>query len=587
MKIKIFLAFGLALLVTSARAITYSNLWIPPVLTGSTFYLNLHATNKFYFPGSNTVTYAYNDAAFWGPTLIMTNGDNVQIYLTNNLADTTTTHWHGFHIPAIMDGGPHEVIPAGTVWTPTFIVSNKAATYWYHPHLHTLTQTHLGRGAGGFIIVKDKEESALGLPRTYGVDDIPLVLTSRRFYTTTAQLNQLNVTNGNAGSAYGDYELVNGVINFGTTNVQVMLPQQYVRLRILNAEIERVYNLGFTNSNGNVTFFQIATDGGLVNTNVPLTRAVLGPGERIELLLNLATNTVGSTLDLISFSTSAALTATTSGLATAFPGGENSTTGQFGSLINNKDFQILHIVVTNQTANPVLTRPVILTTNAFWTVGDVTKSRTITLGGGQPPNGVFLFDNLAFSLNSINQYIGLGAVEQWTITNNSAFSHSFHIHDIEFNLISRTSSAGVSGIQKWEQGWKDTVYVQQNSAVTFLAKFDTFASPYNPFMYHCHMVNHEDEGTMAQFIVTNAAVPDLYISSFKRAGTNTDIAMNFKSTPGTTYKLFFSTNFTTGSWSDIATVTSDGTSVNYTETNTSRLSLPRGFYRINEPTNSY
>ena len=145
----------------------------------------------------------------------------------------------------------------------------------------------------------------------------------------------------------------------------------------------------------------------------------------------------------------------------------------------------------------------------------------------------------------------------------------------------------MTGIQNWEQGWKDTVYVQQNSAVTFLAKFDGFASPYNPFMYHCHMVNHEDEGTMAQFLVVNNAVEDLYISSFTRTGTNNHIVLNFKSTPGTTYKLYFSSDFTTGSWSDIATVTSDGSSVNYTETNAERLSLGRGFYRVNIPVNSY
>jgi bilirubin oxidase len=585
MKTKLLLATLLAVLVSNAEAITYSNLWIPPTLTGNTFNLNLHATNKYYLPGSNTITYAYNDAAFWGPTLIMTNGDNVQFYLTNNLTDTTTTHWHGFHIPAIMDGGPHEVIPAGTVWTPTFPVNNKAGTYWYHPHLHTLTQTHLGRGAGGFIIIKDKEEAALTLPRTYGVDDVPLVLTSRRFYTTTAQLNQFNVTNGNAGSAYGDYELVNGVMNFGTTNVQVLLPQQYVRLRILNAEIERVYNLFFSNSAGRVTFYQIATDGGLLNAPVALTNVVLAPGERTELLLNLSTNAVGSSVDMMSLNSSTSLGTL---WAFGYPGGENGTSGQFGSLINNKDFQILHIVVTNQTANPVLTRPSVMTTNVFWTTNDVTRSRTIALGGGAPPGSPFVFDSTAFSLNLINQTINLNAVEKWTITNNSIFSHAFHIHDIQFNLLSRTGGASVvNGIQNWEQGWKDTVYIQQNSSVTFLAKFDGFASAYNPFMYHCHMVNHEDEGTMAQFLVVNTNVEDLYISSFKRTGTNSNIAMNFKSTPGTTYKLFFSTNFTTGSWSDIATVTSDGTSVNYTETNAGRLSLGRGFYRINIPTNSY
>ena len=589
MKTKLLSLLILFIAIAGARAITYSNLWIPPAITGTTFNLSLNVTNKYFLPGSNTITYAYscgtNYCAFWGPTLIMSNGDNVQINLTNHLPDTTTTHWHGFHIPAIMDGGPHEIIPSGTVWSPTFPVLNPASTYWYHPHLHTLTQNHLGHGAGGFIIVKDAKEASLTLPRTYGVDDIPLVLTSRRFYTTAAQLNQFNVTNGATGCAYGDYELVNGVMNFGTTNVQVLLPQQYVRLRLLNAEIERVYNLGFTNSSGNVTCYQIGTDGGLVNAPVALTRFVLAPGERIELLLNLSGLAVGSTIDLKAFNSDASLGTV---LKFGFPGEEPGTTGQFGSLLNGIDFQILHIVVTNQTANPVLTRPTVLTTNTFWTTAQLTNSRTISITGGQPPSGVFSFDSTPFSINTINQTIKLNAVEKWTLTNSSIFSHAVHIHDIEFTPLSRVGSASVvNGIQTWEQGWKDTIYVQQNSSVSVIAKFDTFASPYNPFMYHCHMIDHEDEGTMAQFVVVNSAVEDLYISSFTRTGTNNNIAMNFKSTPGTTYKLYFSTNFTTGSWSDIGTVTSDGTTVNYLETNTTRLALPRGFYRINIPTNSY
>ncbi len=583
MKAKLFIAGSLLAMICSLDAQTYSNLWIPPTLSGTTFNLNLHSTNKYFLPGSNTITYAYNDCNFWGPTLIMNKGDVVQIYLTNNLPDVTTTHWHGFHIPAIMDGGPHNTIAIGATWSPSFYVLNQAATYWYHPHLHMLTQNHLGHGAGGFIIVRDPEESALALPRTYGVDDIPLVLTSRRFYTTPASLlNQFNVTNGAAGSAYGDYELVNGVINIGTTNVRVFLPQQYVRLRILNAEIERVYNLGFTNSGGNVTFYQIATDGGLLNTNVPLTRVVLSPGERVELLLNLSTNTIGSSLDMMSFNSSASLGTK---LAFGYPGGEPGTGGQFGSLLNNKDFQILHIVVTNATANPILTIPTTLATNTYWTSGTATSSnRTVRLVGGAPPGSPFTFDGTAFSASLISQIIKLNAVEKWTITNSSIFSHAFHIHDIQFSLISRLGGSGVvTNIQNYEQGWKDTVYVQQNSSVTFITKFDNFASSYNPFMYHCHMINHEDEGTMAQFLVLNTNVENLVIASFTRTGTNNQIALRFNATPGTTYALQYLGKLGNSAWSDIASLTSDGTAVTYTETNATRLAGFSGFYRVVMP----
>lgn len=156
----------------------YQTLRIPEVLTGTEFALTLAASTMAYREGAPTTTYGYNGAAFWGPTLIMNRGDMVQMHVNNRLAQSTTTHWHGFHIPAAMDGGPHQPIPAGTTWSPRFEIKNNAGTYWYHPHLHHTTQAQLTYGAGGLIIVRDAQEAALALPRTYGVDDIPLVLMS-------------------------------------------------------------------------------------------------------------------------------------------------------------------------------------------------------------------------------------------------------------------------------------------------------------------------------------------------------------------------------------------------------------------------
>lgn len=82
---------------------SYNDLWIPPTLTGTTFNLILDKATKQFLPGMITNTYGYNGANFWGPTLIMNKGDQVQINFKNNLSETTTSHWHGFHIPAEMD----------------------------------------------------------------------------------------------------------------------------------------------------------------------------------------------------------------------------------------------------------------------------------------------------------------------------------------------------------------------------------------------------------------------------------------------------------------------------------------------------
>jgi bilirubin oxidase len=541
--------------VTLTTAQTNNPLIVPEVMTGTTFNLNLHPTTKQFFTGAATNTYAYNNMLFWGPTLIMNKGDWVQLNVTNNLAaDTTTTHWHGFHIPAIMDGGPHQTIPAGTTWSPSFKVDNNAGLYWFHPHLHEKTQEHMSYGAGGMIIIRDPVESALNLPRTYGVDDIPLCLTSRRFTN-----NQIVAT----GIAYGDFMLTNGVLSAQTT-----LPRQYVRLRLLNAEIERAYNLGFSD---NRTFYQICTDGGLVNAPIALTRIVLGVGERAEILVDLSGDTVGATFDLQAFN---------SGQANDFPGGEPNTTGPVGSLLNNTTFTVLKINVGAQTANPVLSRPATLTTNTFYTVGQVTNTRNLTLTGGGGGNP-FSFDNLVYSPSVVNHSLNLNAIEQWNLTNTSAFTHSFHIHDVQFKIISRTGGNN-AGVKTYEDGWKDVLYISRNQTVSFIAKFDHFASNTNPFMYHCHFGGHEDGGMMGQFVVVNNATEDLSVASFTRYGSNSLIQLDFKATPGTTYTLQWSPDLS--NWQDIGSVTSDGNSASFTETDETRLAGVRGFYRVKIPT---
>ncbi len=455
---------------TTSSTKGYNTLWIPPTLSGTTFNLTLGSSTKQLKTGVSTATYGYNGNSFWGPTLIMNKGDNVQINVTNSLADQTTVHWHGFHIPAIMDGGPHQIINAGASWSPNFQVKNNAATYWYHPHLHMKTQEQLSKGAGGFIIVKDPIESALALPRAYGTDDIPLVLTSRRYNTD----NSFDLT-----TAYGDYMLTNG-----TPNAEISLPKQFVRFRILNAEIERSYNLGFSD---NRTFYVITNDGGLLNAPVPVTRMKLAVGERVEILVNLGSDAVGSSIDMKAFNT---------GQIFGFPGAEPASSGNFGSLLNNIDFSLLHINVVASNANPITALPVTLANNVYWTNTDVTNIRTITITGGQA-GSAFTFDNNTYGSSTINQNIKLNAVEKWTIVNNNIFGHSFHIHDVQFKIISRSSGS----IAAYESGWKDVVYVPLGESVSVIAKFDDFSSGVNSYMYHCHFSNHEDEGLMGQFLV--------------------------------------------------------------------------------------
>ena len=489
----------LLLLLLSSRlsAQTYNTMWVPDTLSGTNFNLAVKDTFAQLVTGNQTITGAVNRSRFWGPTLIMTKGTTVQMNVTNRLNDTTTIHWHGMHLPAVMDGGPFQTIPPGTVWRPYWTVRNQAATLWYHPHLHKMTQAQVTKGVGGFIIIRDAAEAALALPRKYGVDDFVLALTSRRFLSS----NQMAAT---LSDNYGDYMMVNG-----TLNPQVSLPRQVVRLRILNAEVQRGYNLGFSD---NRTFYVIGNDGGLLGAPVAVTRLAVQTGERYEILVDLTGSSVGTSLFLKAYNSTAELQLLTPGQPVfGWPGQEGRSTPPTGGtgplnggLLNNVDFNVLKINVAAATAAPRTTIPSTLINNTYWANANATNSRTITVTGGQGGTA-FSLNNQYYSAARTNQTVNLNALERWTITNNNIFGHAFHLHDVSFNIISRTGGNLGSTVRAYEQGWKDVVWIPIGGSVTFLAKFEDYADASWPYMYHCHALTHEDEGMMGSFKVIGTA----------------------------------------------------------------------------------
>ena len=123
-------------------------LLIPPVLSGTNFDLSVQNGMTQFFPGINTPTYGINGNIL-GPTLIVNKWDSITINVTNNLTGTgnsTTMHWHGLHVPAHADGGPHQIIEQGTTWSPQFQILNNASTFWYHPHGEGKTDLQVSRG---------------------------------------------------------------------------------------------------------------------------------------------------------------------------------------------------------------------------------------------------------------------------------------------------------------------------------------------------------------------------------------------------------------------------------------------------------
>ncbi|MDQ4007885.1 MAG: multicopper oxidase domain-containing protein, partial [Actinomycetota bacterium] len=132
-------------------------------------------------PGTTTRTWGFN-GPYLGPTLRAARGEEVAVEVTNEVDEETTVHWHGMHLPARMDGGPHQPVAPGETWRPAWTIDQPAATLWYHPHPHGRTEEHVYRGLAGMFILDDPDSPAADrLPHRYGVDDVPVIVQDKLF----------------------------------------------------------------------------------------------------------------------------------------------------------------------------------------------------------------------------------------------------------------------------------------------------------------------------------------------------------------------------------------------------------------------
>ena len=399
-------------------------LLIPETLSGNEFNLNLQNGITQFLEGTATQTMGANGDIL-APTLIFDAGEFIDIYVTNNIGEETTIHWHGMHVSAINDGGPHTVIMPGETWNPHFTVRDKATTMWYHPHLHQKTNEHVTKGISGFILVKDEEEEALELPRTYGVDDIPLLLQTKQFDSN----NQIII-----GDHVDNVPMVNATID-----AYVNVPAQVVRLRFLNGSSMRAFNIGFSD---NSTFYQIGSDGGLLLGPLIMTRLLLAPGERAEILVDF-NGMLGESIELMSY-------------GSTIPNSVYGTTNIAGMMgaeipnynnnpLNGSDFSLLQIDITEQNDNPVINIPTSLVNVIAIDESESVVTRTIQISPEDMMSGSvtgpFQFNGESFDMDIINQTVELGNTEIWEIFNMSMIAHPFHIHDVQFYIIDRNGVA--------------------------------------------------------------------------------------------------------------------------------------------------
>ncbi len=460
------------------------------------FSLQLQEGLTRFLPDLDTPTLGFN-GSYLGPTLRLRTGEPLVINVNNAMQEATTVHWHGLHLPAKQDGGPHQVLVPGADWRVNFTLGQKASTCWYHSHMMHMTGHQVYRGLAGLIIVDDEESGTLGLPSEYGVDDIPLILQDRTFAADGSLEYPTDVSTLMRG-VRGDTLLVNGTIG-----AYVDVNHDKIRFRILNGANARTFTLAFSDGRG---FQLIAGDSSFLESPLTVTQVVLAVAERVEIVVSVAP---GEELQLVNLPISPQ---------------PRSYTGLMNGMMLTLDqdpFDVLLIrAATNLTTTPAIAAT--LTQIERLRVEDATVTRKFILEMGNGPGngggregrgaggggngggngggyggGIFKINSVMMDMARINFEVKDGTTEIWEIENQSPMIHPFHIHKVAFQILDRD---GVPPPPE-ERGLKDTVRVHIGETVRVIARFADFPDPETPYMYHCHILEHEDHGMMGQFVV--------------------------------------------------------------------------------------
>ncbi len=463
----------------------YSRPFVVPPLASATrngnrlhFALDIRQGSTRFYEGIDTPTLGVN-GDYLGPVLRARKGDRVSFTVNSHLRQDATLHWHGLKLPARMDGGPHQVIRPGTSWSPEFKLIQPAASYWYHAHTHQLTGFQVYHGLAGMFIVDDEVSDSLGLPDEYGVDDLPVVIQDRAF-NRDGSFRYVSSMHDRMRGMLGDTILVNGVVT-----PTLSAKRSLLRLRLLNGSNARIYNLEFSDQR---PFTMIAGDGGFLPRPAVLESLRLAPGERAEVLLDLSD---GKEVVLRSQPTGSA---GMPGMMSMMMGGGNERLGIMrivppsGKDHNKIDLARMHVDLPDWSDKPIMQRRKLTL--------DMLMGPRMMMGrvAGTPP---FSINGQALDMDVINFSVRKSSFEIWELGNNSVLAHPFHIHNTQFRVLARSDRP----IPPHESGLKDTVIIDPGERVRLLVPFPDYADEQNPYMYHCHILEHEDGGMMGQFTV--------------------------------------------------------------------------------------
>jgi spore coat protein A, manganese oxidase len=382
-------------------------------------------------------------------------------------------HLHGGRTPAASDGYPEQWVTPGNSILCHYPNRQDAALLFYHDHTMGINRLNIYAGLQGLFIVRDEHEEALDLPR--GPYEIPLLLYDR-FLLADGQLEY--PTSGNPKSpwvpeVYSNVMLANGRL-FPFLEVE---PRTY-RFRILNGSNTRFFRLAF----GDMLAMKIiGSDQGLLAAPVEAKRILLAPAERTDVLFNFA----------------------------PYAGKQ--------IVLRSGSFDILQVRVAGGGASTTSSLPSRLRSIDALPESRAVKTRRLTLNEAKDK----VQQSMGMTLNNtpwhmpVTERPVLNTTEIWEIVNLTEDTHPIHLHLVKFRLLDRRPFDVFDYLDKTElhftgpaippapeeSGWKDTVRCEQGHVTRIIVPFEGFAGRY---VWHCHILEHEDNEMMRPFEIVPA-----------------------------------------------------------------------------------
>jgi len=400
---------------------------------------------------ARTDALAYNESVP-GPTLEVEEGDRVIVHFRNELDHPTTVHWHGIHLPFTADGSPFHPVAPGDEFVYEFTMhSGTAGTYWYHPHPHHDTGRQVAMGLFGAIIVRDPDD-----PLPESLPERLIILADNRFdddgRIAFAEPGSRQARVDEENGREGDVLFVNGQV---MPELEIR-SGEVQRWRVINASGARTYRLALPGH----TFLHVGSDGGLFEHPEEVKEVLLAGGERVELLVR-GTGDPGERAVLEDLPYDRYLPQTR-------PADWTDT------------LPVLAVRYSEAPPAEPLDLPETLRPVPALDPAEATAERRMTLTKNRI-NGQMM------DIDRIDAVAELGAKEIWEVENLVGMDHSFHLHGFQFQVIER------GGEPVAQRRWEDLVNVPKRSTVRFIVRFDRYPGKW---MFHCHILDHEDAGMM-------------------------------------------------------------------------------------------